>query len=90
MRDYYRVFAADVIRRDAKSLCSKDSFFKNGYKEVKGAKTIETYFLATTEAVVSCTFDIADVRTHRGNSYFRWVMKLTIKGDRWVCQDGAQ
>ena len=81
-REYYKVFAADVIRRDTKKLYAKDAFFKDGYKEVKGVDAIETYFLATTEAVVSCTFDIADVSVHEGNYYFRWVMKLTIKRDR--------
>jgi hypothetical protein len=45
-------------------------------------EAIETYFLATTEAVVSCIFDITDVSVHEGNYYFRWVMKLTIKRDR--------
>lgn len=69
-RAYYKVFAAEVIRRDTKRLYAKDAFFKDGYKEVKGAEAIETYFLATTEAVVSCTFDITDVSVHEGNYYF--------------------
>jgi hypothetical protein len=81
-REYYKVFAADVIRRDTKKLYAKDAFFKDGYKEVKGVEAIETYFLATTDAVLSCTFDIADVSVHEGNYYFRWIMKLTIKRDR--------
>lgn len=81
-RDYYKVFAADVIRRGTKNLYAKDAFFKDGYKEVKGVEAIEAYFLATTEAVVSCTFDITDVSVHEGNYYFRWVMKLTIKRDK--------
>lgn len=81
-RDYYKVFAADVIRRGTKNLYAKDAFFKDGYKEVKGVEAIEAYFLATTEAVVSCTFDITDVSVHEGNYYFRWVMKLTIQRDR--------
>jgi hypothetical protein len=81
-KEYYKVFAADVIRRDTKKLYAKDAFFKDGYKEVKGVEAIETYFLATTEAIVSCTFDIADVSVHEGNYYFRWVMKLTIKRDK--------
>jgi len=49
---------------------------------VKGVDAIETYFIATTKAIVSCTFDITDVSIHEGNYYFRWVMKLTIKRDR--------
>ncbi len=81
-KDYYKVFAADVIRRDTKKLYAKEAFFKDGYKEVKGVEAIEVYFLATTEAIVSCTFDITDVSVHEGNYYFRWVMKLTIKRDR--------
>ncbi|MCU0531628.1 MAG: nuclear transport factor 2 family protein [Syntrophales bacterium] len=81
-RDYYKVFAEDVIRRDTKNLYAKDAFFKDGYKEVKGVEAIETYFLATTKAIVSCTFDITDVSVHEGNYYFRWVMKLTIQRDR--------
>ena len=81
-KEYYKFFAADVIRRDTKTLYAKDAFFKDGYKEVKGVEAIETYFLATTEAIVSCTFDIADVSVHEGNYYFRWVMKLTIQRDR--------
>lgn len=81
-REYYRVFAEDVIRRDTKKLYAKDAFFKDGYKEVKGVEAIETYFIATTKAIVSCTFDITDVSVHEGNYYFRWVMKLTIKRDR--------
>lgn len=81
-RDYYKVFAEDVIRRDTKNLYAKDAFFKDGYKEVKGAEAIETYFIATTKAIVSCTFDITDVSVHEGNYYFRWVMKLTIQRDR--------
>ena len=81
-RDYYKVFAEDVIRRDTKNLYAKDAFFKDGYKEVKGVEAIETYFIATTKAIVSCTFDITDVSVHEGNYYFRWVMKLTIQRDR--------
>jgi steroid Delta-isomerase len=81
-REYYKVFAADVIRRDTRKLYAKDAFFKDGFKEVKGVEAIETYFLTTTEAVVSCTFDIADVSVHEGNYYFRWVMKLAIKRDK--------
>jgi hypothetical protein len=81
-REYYRVFAEDVIRRDTKNLYAKEAFFKDGYKEVKGVEAIETYFIATTKAVVSCTFDITDVSVHGGNYYFRWVMKLTIKRDK--------
>jgi len=81
-RNYYKVFAEDVIRRDTKNLYAKDAFFKDGYKEVKGVEAIETYFIATTKAIVSCTFDITDVSVHEGNYYFRWVMKLTIQRDR--------
>ncbi|HNQ01331.1 MAG TPA: nuclear transport factor 2 family protein [Syntrophales bacterium] len=81
-KQYYKVFAADVIRRDTKKLYAKDAFFKDGYKEVKGVEAIETYFLATAEAIVSCTFDITDVSVRDGNYYFRWVMNLTIKRDR--------
>jgi len=81
-RDYYKVFAEDVIRRDTKNLYAKDAFFKDGYKEVKGVEAIETYFIATTKAIVSCTFDITDVSVHEGDYYFRWVMKLTIQRDR--------
>ena len=81
-RDYYKVFAADVIQRGTKNLYAKDAFFKDGYKEVKGVEAIETYFIATTKAIVSCTFDITDVSVHEGNYYFRWVMKLTIQRDR--------
>jgi steroid Delta-isomerase len=79
---YYKVFAEDIIRRDTKTLYAKEAFFKDGYKEVKGVEAIETYFIATTKAVVSCTFDITDVIIHEGNYYFRWVMKLTIKRDK--------
>lgn len=79
---YYKVFAEDIIRRDTKTLYAKEAFFKDGYKEVKGVDAIETYFIATTKAIVSCTFDITDVIIHEGNYYFRWVMKLTIKRDK--------
>jgi hypothetical protein len=81
-KEYYKIFAEDVIRRDTKKLYTRDAFFKDGYKEVKGVEAIETYFIATTKAVVSCTFDITDVSVHEGNYYFRWVMKLTIKRDK--------
>jgi len=81
-KEYYKVFAEDVIRRDTKKLYARDAYFKDGYKEVKGVEAIETYFIATTKAVVSCTFDITDVSVHEGNYYFRWVMKLTIKRDK--------
>jgi steroid delta-isomerase len=79
---YYKVFAEDIIRRDTKTLYAKEAFFKDGYKEVKGVDAIETYFIATTKAIVSCTFDITEVIIHEGNYYFRWVMKLTIKRDK--------
>jgi len=81
-KEYYKVFAEDVIRRDTKKLYARDAYFRDGYKEVKGVDAIETYFIATTKAVVSCTFDITDVSVHEGNYYFRWVMKLTIKRDK--------
>jgi len=79
---HYKVFAEDIIRRDTKTLYAKEAFFKDGYKEVKGVDAIETYFIATTKAIVSCTFDITEVIIHEGNYYFRWVMKLTIKRDK--------
>jgi hypothetical protein len=79
---YYKVFAEDIIRRDTKTLYAKEAFFKDGYKELKGVEAIETYFIATTKAVVSCTFDITEVIIHEGNYYFRWAMKLTIKRDK--------
>ncbi len=81
-REYYKVFAEDVIRRDTKKLYAKDAFFKDGYKEVKGVEAIENYFIATTKAIVSCTFEITDISVHEGNYYFRWIMRLTIKRDR--------
>ena len=81
-KEYYRIFAENVIRRDTKKLYAKEAFFKDGYKEVKGVDAIESYFIATTKAIVSCTFDIADVSIHEGNYYFRWVMTLTIKRDK--------
>jgi steroid delta-isomerase len=79
---YYTRFAEDVIRRDTKKLYAKEAFFKDSYKEVKGVDAIEKYFIATTKATVSCTFDITDVSVHNGNYYFRWVMKLTLKRDK--------
>jgi hypothetical protein len=81
-KEYYKVFAEDVIRRDTKKLYAGDAFFKDGYKEVKGVDAIESYFVATTKAVHECTFDITDVSVHEGNYYFRWVMKLTLKRDK--------
>ena len=81
-KEYYRIFAENVIRRDTKKLYAKEAFFKDGYKEVKGVDAIESYFIATTKAIVSCTFDITDVSIHEGNYYFRWVMTLTIKRDK--------
>ena len=81
-REYYKVFAEEVIRRDTKNLYAKDAFFKDPYKEVKGVEAIENYLVATAKAIDSCTFDIADVSVHDGNYYFRWVMKLTIKRDK--------
>ena len=81
-KEYYRIFAENVIRRDTKNLYAKEAFFKDGYKEVKGVDAIESYFIATTKAIVSCTFEITDVSIHEGNYYFRWVMTLTIKRDK--------
>jgi len=81
-REYYKVFAEEVIRRDTKNLYAKDAFFKDPYKEVKGVEAIENYLVATAKAIDSCTFDIADVSVHDGNYHFRWVMKLTLKRDR--------
>jgi hypothetical protein len=81
-KEYYKVFAEDVIRRDTKKLYAKEAFFKDGYKEVKGVDAIESYFIATTKAILSCTFDITDVSVHEGNYYFRWVMRLTIQRDK--------
>ncbi len=81
-KEYYKVFAEDVIRRDTKRLYSKDAFFKDGYKEVKGVDAIESYFVATTKAIHECTFDIQDWSSHEGNYYFRWIMKLRLKRDK--------
>jgi steroid delta-isomerase len=81
-KEYYKVFAEDVIRRDTKKVYARDAFFKDGYKEVKGVEAIERYFIATTEAIHECTFDIQDWSSHEGNYYFRWVMKLRLKRDK--------
>ncbi len=81
-KEYYKVFAEDVIRRDTKKLYARDAFFKDGYKEVKGVDAIESYFVATTKAIHECTFDIQDWSSHEGNYYFRWIMKLRLKRDK--------
>lgn len=81
-RDFYRVFSAEKIRASLRDLYSDDAYFRDGFREVRGAESIEKYFLSSTEGVQECTFDIQDVAVHDGNYYFRWIMTLVLKRNK--------
>jgi hypothetical protein len=80
-KSFYAIFSEDVIREHTRVVYAENAYFRDGYKEVRGADNIEVYFLKSAETVQECTFDIQDVAVHGGNYYFRWIMNLTTK--RW-------
>ncbi len=81
-RDFYRVFSGEKIRASLADLYSRDAYFRDGFREVRGVDAIESYFLSSTESFHECTFHIQDVAENGGNYYFRWVMTLVLKRDR--------
>ncbi|SEM44712.1 SnoaL-like domain-containing protein [Syntrophus gentianae] len=81
-RLFYEVFSEERIRRSIKTLYAPDAYFRDGFREVQGIEAITAYFISSTDAVSSCTFDIQDVAVHDGNYYFRWIMHLTLKRNK--------
>ena len=81
-RDFYRAFSEDKIRGSLADLYSREAYFRDGFREVRGIDAIESYFLSSTESFHECTFDIQDVAENGGNYYFRWVMTLVLKRDK--------
>ena len=80
-REFYRVFSAEVITSSIAGMYAPDAYFEDGIRQVKGLDNIREYFLGTTSAFESCTFDIKDIAVNQGNYYFRWVMHLKLKRD---------
>ncbi len=80
--DFYRVYAAEVIKKDVRKLYAPSAFFRDPFREVEGIDAIEPYFLSAVEPIHECTFDIQDVAVHGGEYYFRWVMHLRLKRDK--------
>ncbi len=78
-REVYKVFSAERIRSDVRTLYREDAYFRDGFREVRGIDAIEKYFVSSTDAFLECTFDIQDSAVHEGNYYFRWVMTLVLK-----------
>lgn len=80
-KDFYKVFSAERINASIGEVYSGDAYFEDGIRQVRGLNEIKAYFLGTTGAFESCTFDIRDVAVSRGDYYFRWVMDLKLKRD---------
>jgi len=80
-KDFYRVFSSEKISGSIGQVYALDAYFEDGIRQVKGLDNIKEYFLGTTGAFESCTFDIKDVAASQGNYYFRWVMYLKLKRD---------
>ena len=78
-KHFYTVFSAERIKEALGGLYAEDAYFEDGLRQVRGRQNIEEYFLSTTTAFDSCTFDLVDVAWSEKNYYFRWVMHLKLK-----------
>jgi hypothetical protein len=81
VKEFYKVFSAERINASIADVYALDAYFEDGIRQVKGRDNIKEYFLGTTGAFESCTFDIKDVAVSQDNYYFRWVMHLKLKRD---------
>jgi hypothetical protein len=82
--EFYRAFSEGKIRKSLKYLYGEKAYLHDGFREVQGIDNIEKYFISSTQAFHECTFDIQDVAVSEGNYYFRWIMKLVLKGTRMI------
>jgi hypothetical protein len=79
--DFYKTFSADTVRAKVREVYAPEAYFRDPFHEVSGIDAIEKYFVASTETIQQCTFDMEDVARHRRNYYFRWTMHLKTKRD---------
>lgn len=77
--DFYKVFSSEGVRASVREVYASSGYFRDPFHEVSGIDAIEKYFLASTETIADCRFDMQDVASHDGNYYFRWVMQLRTK-----------
>jgi hypothetical protein len=79
--DFYKTFDAATVRAKVREVYADDAYFRDPFHEVDGIDAIEKYFVASTESIEECTFDMQDVARHDRNYYFRWTMHLKTKRD---------
>ena len=79
--DFYKVFSFDSVKAKTRAVYAPNGYFRDPFHEVAGIDAIEHYFLASTETIEDCRFDIHDVARHEREFYFRWTMHLKTKRD---------
>lgn len=77
-KDVFADFDVDILRGGITALYAEDAYFRDAFVELRGDQRIEDYFVASTEPVSACTFEIVDVAENDGNYYFRWIMTLSL------------
>ncbi len=77
--DFFTVLSEDGVRSKAAKVYAKDAYFNDTLRELHGSAAIEPYLMRSAQAVDSCTVDIIDVTSNKGEYYFRWVMKINFK-----------
>ena len=79
--DFYKVFSEKSVKEKVREVYAPNGYFRDPFHEVSGIDEIEKYFLASTETIEDCRFDMEDVARNKRNYYFRWTMRLKTKRD---------
>ena len=79
--DFYKVFSRQSVAGKVRQVYARSAWFRDPFHEVAGIDAIEKYFLASTESIEDCRFDMQDVARSDRNYYFRWIMPLKTKRD---------
>jgi len=79
--DFYKVFSRETVQSKVRQVYAPNGYFRDPFHEVTGIDAIEHYFLASTETIEDCRFDMQDVARNQRNYYFRWTMRLKTKRD---------
>ncbi len=76
---FLSVFTKEKLQNETSRVYSRDVFFNDTLKTVRGSAALEEYFLGTLVNTESITVDFTGVARSGNDYYFRWVMDVRFK-----------
>lgn len=76
---FFSSLTPDSVRGLLRGVYASDVYFNDTLKEIQGLDALEPYLLRSAEAVDSCTVNILDVASNKGEYYVRWAMHIRFK-----------